>query len=49
MESPKNDFSVRKLNLKVAVKKSVGRWSNEERKRFFHAVDTHGFKWQLVE
>jgi hypothetical protein len=33
----------------VAVKKSVGRWSNEERNRFFTAVERHGFNWQLIE
>ena len=40
---------IRKQNLKVAVKKSVGRWSNEERNRFFGAVKTYGFNWEKLE
>jgi hypothetical protein len=35
--------------LKKAVKKSVGRWSNEERLRFKRAVEIYGFNWSLVE
>jgi hypothetical protein len=32
-----------------AVKKTVGRWSNEERKRFMQAVSLFGFDWPAVE
>ena len=32
-----------------AVKKTVGRWSNEERKRFLSAVDLFGDRWDQVE
>jgi hypothetical protein len=35
--------------LKKAVKKSVGRWSNDEKKRFAKAVELFGDNWELVE
>jgi hypothetical protein len=35
--------------LNKAVKKSVGRWSNEEIKRFEKAVELYGHNWTMVE
>jgi len=35
--------------LKNQLKKSVGRWSFEERKRFLEAVELFEDKWDLVE
>jgi hypothetical protein len=35
--------------LKKAVKKTVGRWSNEERKRFAQAVELYSDDWDMVE
>lgn len=35
--------------MNKAVKKTVGRWSNEERKRFMQAVELYGDDWPAVE
>jgi hypothetical protein len=35
--------------LKKAVKKTVGRWSNEERRKFSQAVELYGDNWEMVE
>jgi hypothetical protein len=35
--------------LKKAVKKTVGRWSQEERNRFLKAVEIFGDEWSMVE
>jgi len=35
--------------LKKAVKKSVGRWSKEEQKRFSQAVELFDDNWDMVE
>lgn len=40
---------LRKNNLKKAVKKTVGRWSGEERRRLLKAVEIFGDDWESVE
>jgi len=35
--------------LKKAVKKTVGRWGNEESKRFMQAVELFQDNWDMVE
>lgn len=40
---------LRKNNLKKAVKKTVGRWSGEERRRLVKAVEIFGDDWESVE
>jgi hypothetical protein len=35
--------------LKKAVKKTVGRWSGEERRRLVQAIEIFGEDWESVE
>ncbi len=35
--------------MKKAVKKTVGRWSGEERKRLVRAIEIFGEDWESVE